>query len=132
MRIPKRVNAAWDWAESHGRAMAVVILLPILAVGALWSPVLAAFAVGVALGGVVTYTRLSKRIARLRGEVDELLRDNGRLRHRNTVLASGVVQAESLVTQKLLTIPEQPDSDDSEESDEGVAERHPETERRSA
>ncbi|HEX2313324.1 MAG TPA: hypothetical protein VHJ17_06305 [Thermomonospora sp.] len=129
MRIPKRVNAAWDWAESHGRVTAVIVLLPILAVGALWSPVLAAFALGVGLGGVVTYTRLSKRITRLRGEVDDLLRENGRLRHRNTVLASGVVQAESLVTQKLLTIPEVPDDDAEPAAADGG---DPEAERRSA
>lgn len=106
MRIPKRVNAAWDWAEDHGRVMALIVLLPILAVGALWSPVLAAFALGAVGGGAVTYTRLSKRITRLRGEVDDLLRECGRLRHRNNVLASGVVQAETMVTQKLLSIPE--------------------------
>ncbi|SEF88046.1 hypothetical protein SAMN04489712_102365 [Thermomonospora echinospora] len=106
MRIPKRVNAAWDWAESHGRVMALVFLLPILAVGALWSPVLAAFALGAAGGGMVTYTRLSKRITRLRGEVDDLLRECGRLRHRNNMLASGIVQNDVMVTQKLLSIPE--------------------------
>jgi hypothetical protein len=118
VRIPKRVNAAWDWAESHGRVMAVIFLLPILAVGALWSPVLAAFALGAAGGGVVTYNRLSRRIARLRGEVDELLRECGRLRHRNNMLASGVVQAEAMVTQKLLSIPELQEYEDGALDDE--------------
>lgn len=106
MRIPKRVNDAWDWAESHGRVTALIALMPILAVGALWSPVLAAFALGALGAGVVTYLRLARRIARLRAEVDELLRETGRLRHRNTMLASGIVQAESAATQKLLSIPE--------------------------
>ncbi|WP_119728965.1 hypothetical protein [Thermomonospora amylolytica] len=106
MRIPKRVNDAWDWAESHGRVTAVILLIPVLAVGALWSPALAAFALGAVGAGLATYLRLARRIARLRAEVDELLRETGRLRHRNTMLASGIVQAESAATQKLLSIPE--------------------------
>ncbi|ACY99344.1 MULTISPECIES: hypothetical protein [Thermomonospora] len=105
MRIPKPVNAVWDWAEEHGRLMAMLVLLPVLTIGALWAPSLAAFAIGVTVGVMVTYTRLSRRITRLRAEVDELLRDNGRLRHRNTMLESGIVREETVVTQKLLTIP---------------------------
>lgn len=107
MRIPKRVNAAWDWVESHGRIVAVIFLMVVLAAGLLWLPVLAALALGAAGGGLIVYQRLAKRLAKVRDEVDDLLRETGALRHRNTVLASGVVASETLMTQKLMTIPEE-------------------------
>jgi hypothetical protein len=107
LRIPKRVNAAWDWADSHPRVSLAAILLPILAAGALWIPLLAAFVMGLLVGGLVIHYRLHRRIGRLRREVDALLRENGKLVHRNTVLASGVVESGALVTQQILTIPEE-------------------------
>lgn len=107
MRIPKRVNAAWDWAEGHKRATAFVALLLAVSVGTLWALPLATFALGLAIGGLLVHRRLTARIERLRGERDDVLRENGRLRHRATVLASGVVEAEALMTQQLITIPEE-------------------------
>jgi hypothetical protein len=52
------------------------------------------------------HVRLSRRISRARADVDNLLRENGALRHRNTVLASGVITRESQETQALVSIPE--------------------------
>ncbi|XVQ10100.1 LapA family protein [Spirillospora sp. CA-255316] len=106
MRIPKPVNTVLDWAEGHAGALAAVTALAGAAVAAMWVPVLAGFILGLAVGGFYIHLRLSKRIARARREVDDLLRENGALRHRNTVLASGVITREAQVTQALVSIPE--------------------------
>lgn len=111
MRIPKRVNAVLDWVEQHFVALAAVVALVVVALVALLAPAavgfpVAGFVLGTAVGGFVVHMRLSRRIARARSDVDNLLRENGALRHRNTVLASGVITRESQETQALVSIPE--------------------------
>ncbi|MCP2334758.1 hypothetical protein [Actinomadura rupiterrae] len=112
MRIPKPVNAALDWAEQHFGALATAVALVAAAAAALLLPrsvglPLAGFVLGMAVGGFVVYTRMAKRLARARKENDDLLRENGLLRHRNTVLTSGVITRESQATQALLMIPDE-------------------------
>ncbi|MBW8486645.1 hypothetical protein [Actinomadura parmotrematis] len=111
MRIPKPVNAALDWAEGHRKALAAVVALILAAAAVLGAPPavgypVAAFIVGLAAGGFWVHVRMARRVARVRAEVDDLLRQNGALRHRNNVLASGVITRESQATQALLSIPE--------------------------
>ncbi|NVI85949.1 hypothetical protein [Actinomadura sp. BRA 177] len=111
MRIPKRVNTVLDWMEQHPVALAVVVALVVVAVVAMFAPAavglpVAGFVLGTAAGGFVVHVRLSRRISRARADVDNLLRENGALRHRNTVLASGVITRESQETQALVSIPE--------------------------
>ncbi|MFA1551050.1 hypothetical protein [Actinomadura chokoriensis] len=110
MRIPKRVNTVLDWVEQHFVALAVVVALVVVALVATLAPVavgfpVAGFVLGTAAGGFLVHVRLSRRIARARADVDNLLRENGALRHRNTVLASGVITRESVETQALVSIP---------------------------
>lgn len=117
MRIPKRVNAVLDWVEKHFVALAVVAALVIVAlVATLTSPMIglpiAAFILGLAAGGFLVHLRMSRRVARVRVDVDNLLRENGALRHRNTVLASGVITREAQETQALVAIPEDEDLPD--------------------
>ncbi|MCQ0005438.1 hypothetical protein [Actinomadura madurae] len=122
MRIPKRVNAVLDWMEQHFLALAIVVALVVVALVALLAPTavgfpVAGFVLGAAAGGLLVHVRLSRRIARARADVDNLLRENGALRHRNTVLASGVITREAQETQALVAIPEddllldEPDAD---------------------
>ncbi|CNF59698.1 Uncharacterised protein [Mycobacterium tuberculosis] len=111
MRIPKRVNAVLDWVELHFAALAAVVALVVVALVALLAPAavgfpVAGFVLGTAVGGFLVHARLSRRIARARSDIDNLLRENGALRHRNTVLASGVITRESQETQALVSIPE--------------------------
>ncbi|MDL4819002.1 hypothetical protein [Actinomadura opuntiae] len=111
MRIPKRVNAVLDRMEKHFGALAVVVALLVVALVATFAPPLvglpvAGFVIGLAVGGFVVHVRQSRRIARARAEVDDLLRENGALRHRNTVLASGVISRGAQETQALVAIPE--------------------------
>lgn len=122
MRIPKRVNAVLDWMEQHFRALAIVVALVVVALVALLAPPavgfpVAGFVLGVAAGGLLVHVRMSRRIARARADVDNLLRENGALRHRNTVLASGVITREAQETQALVAIPEddlRPDEPDAD------------------
>ncbi|QKW38571.1 hypothetical protein HUT06_34925 [Actinomadura sp. NAK00032] len=111
MRIPKRVNTVLDWMEEHFVALAVVVALVAVALVATLAPPavglpVAGFILGAAAGGFLVHVRLSRRIARARSDVDNLLRENGMLRHRNNVLASGVITRESVETQALVSIPE--------------------------
>lgn len=120
MRIPKRVNAVLDWMEQHFGALAVVVALIVVALAATLAPPLvglpvAGFVVGLAVGGFLVHVRLSRRIARARAEVDDLLRENGALRHRNTILSSGVITRGAQETQALVAIPE--DDEDLVEDD---------------
>ncbi|GAB3669942.1 hypothetical protein GCM10027589_38230 [Actinocorallia lasiicapitis] len=109
MRIPKRVDAAWDWAERHGRALALGILLVVAVVGALLMPAVGTLAVGMLVGGFAVHRRLTRRLARLRADNDQLLRDNGALHHRIALLERGIKQEASLSTQVLPAIPEADD-----------------------
>jgi hypothetical protein len=90
----------------------VAVIALVLAAGAVLGapPVIgypiAAFIVGLAAGGFWIHVRMTKRVLRVRTEMDDLLRQNGALRHRNNVLASGVITRESQATQALLMIPE--------------------------
>lgn len=111
MRIPKRVNTVLDWMEQHYPALGVVVALVLVALVATLAPSsvgipAACFILGLAAGGFVVHVRSSRRVARARAEVDNLLRENGALRHRNTVLASGVITREAQETQALVSIPE--------------------------
>jgi hypothetical protein len=120
VRIPKRVNAVLDWMEQHFGALAVVVALVVVALVATLAPALvglpvAGFVLGLAAGGFLVHVRLSRRIARARAEVDDLLRENGALRHRNTILASGVITRGAQETQALVAIPE--DDEDLVEDD---------------
>ncbi|TMQ90491.1 hypothetical protein ETD83_35210 [Actinomadura soli] len=111
MRIPKRVNTVLDWIEEHYLALGVVVALIAVALVATLAPrsvgiPVAAFILGLAAGGFTVHVRSSRRVARVRADVDNLLRENGALRHRNTVLASGVITREAQETQALMSIPE--------------------------
>ncbi|WP_067452729.1 hypothetical protein [Actinomadura macra] len=117
MRIPKRVNAVLDWMEKHFVALAVVVALVAVALVATLAPPIvglpvAGFILGLAAGGFLVHVRMSRRVARVRADVDDLLRENGALRHRNTVLASGVITREAQETQALVAIPEDEDLPD--------------------
>ncbi|MEV3927091.1 hypothetical protein [Actinomadura coerulea] len=111
MRIPKRVNTVLDWVEEHLLALAVVVALVVVALVATLAPPavglpVAGFVLGAAAGGLVVHLRMSRRVARARSDIDNLLRENGALRHRNTVLASGVITRGAQETQALVSIPE--------------------------
>lgn len=109
MRIPRRLNAALDRAAGNIRVILVVLPLVVAAIVVLWMPALAALAVGVGVGGVVVHIRMSAKVARLRAEADDLLRENGALRHEKTVIAKTTAReavSESVLTQKLPSIPE--------------------------
>ncbi|GAA4231589.1 hypothetical protein GCM10022254_29180 [Actinomadura meridiana] len=124
MRIPKRVNAVLDWMELHHLALGVVVALAVVALTATLAPrsvgiPVAAFILGLAAGGFTVHVRMSRRVARARADVDNLLRENGALRHRNTVLTSGVITREAQETQALMSIPE----DDLPQDDVDIAGR---------
>jgi hypothetical protein len=106
VKIPRRLNAALDWTASNPRAVLVVLPSAVAAAVALWMPALAALAVGIGIGGVLVHVRMSAKIARLRAEADELLRENGALRHQKTVIAGTASVSESVLTQKLPSIPQ--------------------------
>ncbi|NDU71307.1 hypothetical protein GWI34_01535 [Actinomadura sp. DSM 109109] len=111
MRIPKRVNTVLDWVEQHLLALTVVSALVVVALVATLAPAavgipVAGFVLGAAAGGLLVHVRMSRRVARARSDIDNLLRENGALRHRNTVLASGVITREAQETQALVAIPE--------------------------
>ncbi|MFI0367767.1 hypothetical protein ACH35V_07795 [Actinomadura sp. 1N219] len=111
MRIPKRVNTVLDWIEEHYLALGAVVALIAVALVATLAPrsvgiPVSAFILGLAAGGFAVHVRASRRVARVRADVDNLLRENGALRHRNTVLASGVITREAQETQALMSIPE--------------------------
>ncbi|WUI01138.1 hypothetical protein OHR68_04765 [Spirillospora sp. NBC_00431] len=121
MRIPKRVNTVLDWMEEHHLALGAVVALIAVALVATLAPrsvgiPVATFILGLAAGGFTVHVRSSRRVARVRADVDNLLRENGALRHRNTVLASGVITREAQETQALMSIPE----DDLPVADEDV------------
>jgi hypothetical protein len=109
VKIPRRVNAALDWAADHSRVVLVVLPLLVASVAALWMPALAAFAVGLGVGGVAVHVRMSARVARLRAEADDLLRENGALRHQKTLIAKATVTSGSVLTQRMPSIPEEDD-----------------------
>ena len=106
MKIPRRLNAALDWATDHARVILTVLPLVVAAVAVLWMPAAAAFVVGIGVGGVAVHFPMSARVARLRDEADDLLRENGALRHEKTVIAKTADPSGSVLTQKLPSIPE--------------------------
>jgi uncharacterized membrane-anchored protein YhcB (DUF1043 family) len=85
----------------------IVVPLAVAALAVLWMPALAALAVGVVVGGVAVHYRMSAKVARLRAEADDLLRENGALRHEKTVIAKATSTSGSVLTQKLPSIPEE-------------------------
>ena len=111
MKIPRRVNATWDWVERHVGIIWAVAAMAIAAATARWVPALGAFILGAAVSGLVVRARMGARVAKLRAEADDLLRENGALRHEKTVLASGVLSAQSVLTRKLPMIPQRPDAE---------------------
>ncbi|MCW2902161.1 MAG: hypothetical protein JWO67_4426 [Streptosporangiaceae bacterium] len=108
MKIPKHVNTVWDWVDDHIRLLAIIVALAAAAAAGLWLPILSAFVLGAALGGLAIHSRMSRRTTRLRAEVDDLLRENGSLRHENNMLIGGVISAQMLVTQRLPVITADP------------------------
>ncbi|MFL6051445.1 MAG: hypothetical protein ACJ72W_00800 [Actinoallomurus sp.] len=58
---------------------------------------------------MAVHVRMSARVARLRAEADDLLRENGALRHEKTLIAKASVTSGSVLTQKLPGIPEEHD-----------------------
>lgn len=106
VKIPKRVNTAWDWAEKHIMILATIAMLAVAAGTVLILPAVAALVVGIFIGAVVVQRRMKRRVRRLRAELDDLLRENGALRHQKTVLASGVIAAEAQPTATLPVIRE--------------------------
>ena len=112
MRIPKRVNDALDWAERHVRGLTVIGTLILAGVLSVYLPVYAVLVLGIAAGAAIAHLRMSGRLRRLHAEIDELLRQNGALRHQRTVLASGVITAEEHPTQALIVIPAEEDDDE--------------------
>lgn len=111
MRIPRRVNAAWDWLEKHVSIIWAVAIAVSVVATARWVPELAAFILGAAVSGFVVRLRMAARVTKLRSEADDLLRENGALRHEKTMLASGVLSKQSLLTQRLPMIPDLPDAE---------------------
>ena len=106
MKIPKRLNATLDWAAGHARLILIVLLLAVATATAAWIPAVAAFALGVGAGGVAVHHRMTAKVARLRAEADDLLRENGALRHEKTVIARGTVASGTSLTQVFPSISE--------------------------
>ncbi|MCD0449568.1 hypothetical protein LO762_10240 [Actinocorallia sp. API 0066] len=109
VRIPRSVDRAWDRAERHGRALGAVVLLLVAGAGALWLPALGALAVGILLGAAAALWRTARRLAALRADNDELLRENGALHHRVAALERGIREHGSVETQVLPFIPSEDD-----------------------
>ncbi|MFI0449654.1 hypothetical protein [Actinomadura sp. 6N118] len=109
MRIPKRLDASLDWVARHLGTAGVVVVLAAATASVTWHPPLAAFILGTGLGVLLVHLRTAKRLTRARSEVNDLLRENGKLRHRNTVLTSGVIARGSQMTQKFVAIPDEVD-----------------------
>lgn len=106
MKIPRRVDASLDWLEKRIGVLAAAVAMIATAASTLWLPSFAGFIPGLAIGGLVVHLRLTKRLSKARRDVDDLLRDNGALRHHNTVLASGVIAQGTQVTHKFVPIGE--------------------------
>ena len=106
LRIPKRVDTAWTWLERHGRVTVIAMALGSASVAAVFLPALAALIAGLVIGGMAVQIRMSRRVARLRAEIDDLLRETGSLRHQKNVLGSGAIEAQTKITEKLIVIPE--------------------------
>lgn len=111
MKIPRNLNRALDWAAANARVILIVLSFVVAAVAVAWLPALAAFAIGIGVGGVAVHVRMSAQVARLRAEADDLLRENGALRHEKNVIAKRVVTSGSLLTQKLPSIPVEDDDE---------------------
>ncbi|OLT13879.1 hypothetical protein BJF79_19520 [Actinomadura sp. CNU-125] len=92
------------WLEKHRGALAATVALVATAASVMWWPPLAGFVLGIAAGGFGVHLRRANRLAKAKREVDNLLRENGALRHRNTVLSSGVIAQGTQVTHKLMPI----------------------------
>ena len=106
MKIPKSVNGALDWTGQNVRIFAAVGAAVIVAISVWWIPLLSAFVLGVAIGGIVIHQRMAVREARLRADIDDLLRQNGALRREKLTLASGVIEKQAQLTAKLPVIPD--------------------------
>lgn len=106
MKIPKRVNAALDWMGRNARIVAAVGAALIISISVWWIPLLSAFVLGIAIGGISVHQRMAARQAALRTDIDDLLRQNGALRREKLSLASGVIAKQTQLTAKLPVIPE--------------------------
>jgi hypothetical protein len=107
LKIPKRVNATLDWMGHNVRMVAAVgaaLIISILTWS--WAPAVAAFVLGVTIGGTIVHRRMAARQAALRSDIDDLLRQNGALRREKLTLASGVLAKQTQLTAKLPVIPE--------------------------
>lgn len=92
--------------ERHGRVTVIAMALGSASVAAVFLPALAAVIAGLVIGGMAVQIRMGRRVARLRAEIDDLLRETGSLRHQKNVLGSGVIEAQTMITKKLIVIPE--------------------------
>jgi hypothetical protein len=115
LRIPKRVNAALDWMGGNVRIVAAVVAALIISISVWWIPLLSAFVLGAAVGGIAVHQRMAARQAALRSDIDDLLRQNGALRREKLTLASGVIAKQSQLTAKLPVIPDPANPGDAEE-----------------
>jgi hypothetical protein len=106
VKISRRVDIALGWVERYGLALVVALVLAVVAALLRWQPVLAALVLGSALGGLPVQLWMSGRVRKTRREMDEVLRQNGALRHRNILLSSGVMARDAQPTQVLIAIPE--------------------------
>ncbi|GAB2837497.1 hypothetical protein GCM10022221_41100 [Actinocorallia aurea] len=109
VRIPKSVDKAWDWTERNGKAVGTVVLLIVAGAGALWMPALGALAAGILVGAVAVLWRTRRRVAALRADNDQLLRENGAMKHALAALEHGVRRQGSVETQVLPFIPAEED-----------------------
>ncbi|MCW2858736.1 MAG: hypothetical protein JWP48_444 [Actinoallomurus sp.] len=107
MKIPRHLNATLDRAADHARIILIILLLAVAAATAPWIPALAAFALGVGAGGVAIHLRMAAKVARLRAETDDLLRENGALHHEKTVTARATAASGTSLTQKFPSIREE-------------------------
>src|SRR2546423_9616237 len=57
VRIPKRVNDAWDWAERHAKGLTVTVILIVVAASSLFVPTLAVLILGGVAGASLPYPR---------------------------------------------------------------------------
>jgi hypothetical protein len=109
VKIPKSVNSALDWAGQNVRVVAAVGAAVIVSISMWWVPVVAAFVLGLAGGGLTVHLRMSRRQAKLNADIDDLLRQNGALRREKLNLASGVLTRQHQLTHKLPVITDDPD-----------------------
>jgi hypothetical protein len=125
VKIPKRVNNGLDWVEANIRVITIVTALSVVSGAALWMPALAAFVLGALVSGLVIHWRMARRLTRVRAEADDLLRENGALRHQKTMLTRGVIASSGQLTQRLPIIRAVDGGSESDDGDAPLTQRLP-------